>query len=212
MNPLAKRGGSGELVIANSQPEAYAEKISVEPSTVSSCLATICAVEAHWVLEARETIVQVEVLDRSFHTLKMYHGVSPHLGDEQATQAFSWAKFLENTSGHGRLFFPVQMDWNNFLPPQGCAGHPAEIHRDIWAKASLLGCLSLPGSVVLNPWHHFEGAETQMDCPGTPSGVLADSSAIQGFAKGWFPKGWFWRMFPCSLNGHESTFGCFPVL
>ena len=49
----------------------------------------------------------------------------------------------------------------------------------------------------------------------------------RGFAKGWFPKGWFWRMFPgtktrnegtcgCSSgtgtkNRNEGTFGCSPV-
>ena len=27
-----------------------------------------------------------------------------------------------------------------------------------------------------------------------------------GFAKGWFPKGWFWRMFPRNENRNEGTF------
>ena len=29
--------------------------------------------------------------------------------------------------------------------------------------------------------------------------------------KGWFPKGWFWRMFPGTTNRNEGTFGCSPV-
>ena len=28
----------------------------------------------------------------------------------------------------------------------------------------------------------------------------------RGFAKGWFPKGWFWRMFPRNENRNERTF------
>ena len=28
----------------------------------------------------------------------------------------------------------------------------------------------------------------------------------RGFAKGWFPKGWFWRMFPRNENRNEGTF------
>ena len=34
---------------------------------------------------------------------------------------------------------------------------------------------------------------------------------FQGFTKGWFPKGWFWRMFPGTKNRNEGTFGCSPV-
>ena len=34
---------------------------------------------------------------------------------------------------------------------------------------------------------------------------------IGGFAKGWFPKGWFWPMFPGTKNRNEGTFGCSPV-
>ena len=29
---------------------------------------------------------------------------------------------------------------------------------------------------------------------------------IRGFAKGWFPKGWFRRMFPRNENRNEGTF------
>ena len=29
---------------------------------------------------------------------------------------------------------------------------------------------------------------------------------FRGFAKGWFPKGWFWRMFPRNENRNEGTF------
>ena len=28
----------------------------------------------------------------------------------------------------------------------------------------------------------------------------------RGMAKGWFPKGWFWRMFPRNENRNEGTF------
>ena len=28
--------------------------------------------------------------------------------------------------------------------------------------------------------------------------------------KGWFPKGWFWRMFPRNENRNKGTFGCSP--
>ena len=28
--------------------------------------------------------------------------------------------------------------------------------------------------------------------------------------KGWFPKGWFWRMFPRNENRNGGTFGCSP--
>ena len=28
--------------------------------------------------------------------------------------------------------------------------------------------------------------------------------------KGWFPKGWFWRMFPRNENRNEGTFACSP--
>ena len=31
-----------------------------------------------------------------------------------------------------------------------------------------------------------------------------------GLTKGWFPKGWFWRMFPRNENRNEGTFGCSP--
>ena len=34
--------------------------------------------------------------------------------------------------------------------------------------------------------------------------------AFQGLTKGWFPKGWFWRMFPRNENQNEGTFGCSP--
>ena len=34
--------------------------------------------------------------------------------------------------------------------------------------------------------------------------------SFQGFTKGWFPKGWFWRMFPSTKNRNEGTFGCSP--
>ena len=40
-----------------------------------------------------------------------------------------------------------------------------------------------------------------------PSRVLDKNCApIRGFAKGWFPKGWFWRMFPRNENRNEGTF------
>ena len=40
---------------------------------------------------------------------------------------------------------------------------------------------------------------------------ISFSQNTRGFAKGWFPKGWFWRMFPSTKNRHEGTFGCCPV-
>ena len=30
-------------------------------------------------------------------------------------------------------------------------------------------------------------------------------ASVRGFAKGWFPKGWFWRMFPYNKNRNEGT-------
>ena len=33
---------------------------------------------------------------------------------------------------------------------------------------------------------------------------------FHGETKGWFPKGWFWRMFPRNENRNEGTFGCSP--
>ena len=35
---------------------------------------------------------------------------------------------------------------------------------------------------------------------------LTPLSSYRGFAKGWFPKGWFWRMFPRNENRNEGTF------
>ena len=35
---------------------------------------------------------------------------------------------------------------------------------------------------------------------------LFPQEIIRGFAKGWFPKGWFWRMFPRNENRNEGTF------
>ena len=35
-------------------------------------------------------------------------------------------------------------------------------------------------------------------------------STFLGLTKGWFPKGWFWRMFPRNENRNEGTFGCSP--
>ena len=37
------------------------------------------------------------------------------------------------------------------------------------------------------------------------------SPSFRGFAKGWFPKGWSWRMFPGTKNRNEGTFGCSPA-
>ena len=34
----------------------------------------------------------------------------------------------------------------------------------------------------------------------------SNSAKCRGFAKGWFPKGWFWRMFPRNENRNEGTF------
>ena len=39
-------------------------------------------------------------------------------------------------------------------------------------------------------------------------GAIYPSS--RGNLKGWFPKGWFWRMFPRNENRNEGTFGCSP--
>ena len=35
---------------------------------------------------------------------------------------------------------------------------------------------------------------------------MCRSNVFRGFAKGWFPKGWFWRMFPRNENRNEGTF------
>ena len=32
----------------------------------------------------------------------------------------------------------------------------------------------------------------------------------RGLPKGWFPKGWFWQMFPRNEKRNEGTFGCSP--
>ena len=48
-------------------------------------------------------------------------------------------------------------------------------------------------------------------------GYRSDSIAISRdmgplrFANGWFPKRWFWRMFPGTKNRNEGTCGCSPV-
>ena len=39
--------------------------------------------------------------------------------------------------------------------------------------------------------------------------VLA--ARIRRFAKGWLPKGWYWRMFPGTKSQNEDTFWCSPV-
>ena len=36
--------------------------------------------------------------------------------------------------------------------------------------------------------------------------LLSPSDPFRGFAKGWFPKGWFRRMFPRNENRNEGTF------
>ena len=40
--------------------------------------------------------------------------------------------------------------------------------------------------------------------------MAADSRFSRRNAKGWFPKGWFWRLFPRNENRNEGTFGCSP--
>ena len=40
---------------------------------------------------------------------------------------------------------------------------------------------------------------------------LRISLSLRGFAKGWFPKGWFWRMFPFTKTKDECTFRCSPA-
>ena len=45
--------------------------------------------------------------------------------------------------------------------------------------------------------------------PAVPFGFhrfKAARAIARGFAKGWFPKGWFWRMFPRNENQNEGTF------
>ena len=37
-------------------------------------------------------------------------------------------------------------------------------------------------------------------------GASSPKTSFRGFAKGWFPKGWFWRMFPRNENRNEGTF------
>ena len=41
--------------------------------------------------------------------------------------------------------------------------------------------------------------------------ILLENMLFRGFAKGWYPKGWFWRMFPSTKNRNEGTFRCSPV-
>ena len=41
--------------------------------------------------------------------------------------------------------------------------------------------------------------------------ALGRTNKIPGFAKRWFPKGWFWRMFPGTKNRNEGTFRCSPA-
>ena len=36
-------------------------------------------------------------------------------------------------------------------------------------------------------------------------------TSLGGSQKGWFPKGWFWRMFPSTKKPNEGTFGCSPA-
>ena len=44
-------------------------------------------------------------------------------------------------------------------------------------------------------------------CNNAPPICMTYTSHFRGFAKGWFPKEWFWRMFPGTTNGNEGTFG-----
>ena len=41
-------------------------------------------------------------------------------------------------------------------------------------------------------------------------GLTGRNAILQGLTKGWFPKGWFWRMFPQNEKQNEGTFGCSP--
>ena len=43
-------------------------------------------------------------------------------------------------------------------------------------------------------------------CSGTPN----PHNLSLGLPKGWFPKGWFWQMFPRNENRNEGTFACSP--
>ena len=44
---------------------------------------------------------------------------------------------------------------------------------------------------------------------GFQSKLLIEICTTRGFAKGWFPKGWFWRMFPGTKKRNKGAFGCF---
>ena len=67
--------------------------------------------------------------------------------------------------------------------------------------------------------HRGARAETRAHAKGVVPLCLLESPFLaplqdifQGFAKGWFPKGWFWRMFPRNENRNESTFATTTLL
>ena len=43
-----------------------------------------------------------------------------------------------------------------------------------------------------------------------PPRPVSEPSSLRGLPKAWFPKGWFWRMFPWNENRNEERFGCSP--
>ena len=66
--------------------------------------------------------------------------------------------------------------------------------------------------VTLQPSSHifrvFMSAFPRLGSMESPQALLIRPcfSGVRGFAKGWFPKGWFRRMFPRNENRNEGTF------
>ena len=42
--------------------------------------------------------------------------------------------------------------------------------------------------------------------------VRKSKDSNPGFAKGWFPKGWFWQMFPCTAISSKKSKKSFPAV
>ena len=101
---------------------------------------------------------------------------------------------------------------------RGKQEHGRELRADfLWLSARARFSLAVlpfevfcfcPILIVENAFN-CNGSSYGFNCRGS-RGLLRNGQNIRGFTKGWFPKGWFWRMLPRNENRNEGTFGCSP--
>ena len=73
-------------------------------------------------------------------------------------------------------------------------------HRELTVpRICVFGCVAFSGACC----HPLRGEQRAPENATHPKTQIL--GAVWGFARGWFPKGWFWRMFPGPQNKNEGT-------